>query len=360
MGGARGRLIGESDRRQVLELIGEAMAQGCRKEKACDALELSVRTVQRWAREGSVDRRKGSRAAPGNRLSDVERERVVAVLNAPENCDKGPNQLVPMLADQGEYIASESTMYRILREEKMLAHRQTSAPARRHEPTPREAAEPNQVWSWDITYLASPVRGIFFYLYLIMDIYSRKIVAWQVHECECAEYAGELATEACYVEGVSPDEVVLHSDNGAPMKAATMLATLQRLGVIPSFSRPSVSNDNPFSEALFHTLKYRPQYPEHAFEDLGAARAWVERFVRWYNHEHRHSAIRFVTPQERHSGQDHDILQRRHVVYEQARQRHPQRWAGQTRNWAPANAVSLTSYRPKKGSSTEESMKEAA
>ncbi len=336
------------------------MQQGCRKVKACEALGVSVRTVQRWERGGSADRRKGSRAMPANRLSDAERARVVAVLNAPAHCDKSPNQLVPMLADRGEYIASESTMYRILRAEKMLAHRQGSAPARRHEPTPRIATGPNQVWSWDITFLASPVRGMFFYLYLIVDIYSRKIVAWQVHEREGAELAAELATEACYVEEVSPHEVVLHSDNGSPMKGATMLATLQRLGLIPSFSRPSVSDDNPFSEALFRTLKYRPQYPELAFEDISAARAWVERFVHWYNHEHHHSAIRFVTPHERHSAQDHDILQRREEVYEQARRRHPQRWTGQTRNWTPADAVSLTSYRPKRNKSTDEPIKEAA
>jgi transposase InsO family protein len=336
------------------------MAQGCRKVKACEVLGVSVRTVQRWARGGSVDGRKGSRARPSNQLSDAERARVLALLNAPAHNDKSPHQLVPILADAGEYIASESTMYRLLREEKMLAHRAASAPARRHEPTPRVATEANQVWSWDITFLAAPVRGMFFYLYLIVDIYSRKIVAWQVHEREGAELAGELATEACYLEGVAPHEVVLHSDNGSPMKGATMLATLQRLGVIASFSRPSVSDDNPFSEALFRTLKYRPQYPEQAFEDIAAARAWVERFVRWYNHEHRHSAIRFVTPQERHDGHDCDILQRRHEVYEQARRRHPQRWSGRTRNWKPAEAVYLTSYRPKKEKATNDTTKEAA
>lgn len=340
--------------------MGDAMDQGCRKVKACEVLGLSVRTVQRWERGCSVDGRKGSRAQPSNRLSDEERARVLSVLNEPAHCDKSPHQLVPMLADQGEYIASESTMYRILREEKMLAHRQPSAPARRHEPTPRVATGPNQVWSWDITFLAAPVRGMFFYLYLIVDIYSRKIVAWQVHDREGAELAAELASEACYVEGISPQEVVLHSDNGSPMKGATMLATLQRLGLIPSFSRPSVSDDNAFSEALFRTLKYRPQYPEQAFEDISAARAWVERFVRWYNHEHRHSAIRFVTPHKRHCGHDRDILRRRHEVYEQARRRHPQRWTGQTRNWTPANAVSLTSYRPKRNKSTHEPTKEAA
>ena len=152
----------------------------------------------------------------------------------------------------------------------------------------------------------------------------------------------------------------MHSDNGSPMKGATMLATLQRLGVIASFSRPSVSDDNPFSEALFRTLKYRPEYPERAFEDIAAARTWVERFVRWYNHEHRHSAIRFVTPDERHSGEDHDILQRREKVYDQARKRHPQRWSGRTRNWTPVDGVYLTSYRPKRDKSTNAMIKEAA
>lgn len=360
MGGARGRLTGESDRCHAQELIDEATTQGCRKGKACEALGVSVRTVQRWQRAGSVDRRKGSRATPANRLSDAERAEVLAVLNTPAHSDKSPNQLVPILADQGDYIASESTMYRILREEKMLAHRQKSTPARHHEPTARSATGPNQVWSWDITFLASPVRGLFFYLYLIVDIYSRKIVAWQVHGRECAEFAAELVTEACYLEEVAPQEVVLHSDNGAPMKGATMLATLQRLGLIPSFSRPSVSDDNPFSEALFRTLKYCPQYPERAFADIGAARRWVARFVDWYNRVHRHSAIRFVTPQQRHSGQDHAILQRRHDVYENARRRHPERWTGQTRDWTPAKAVSLTGYRPKRHDSTNESAKEAA
>ena len=340
-------MISEPERVQAVVLIDEAVQQGCRKVKACETLGLSLRTVQRWQRTGSVDRRKGSRAMPANRLSQSEVARVVAVLNAPEHAAKSPNQVVAMLADRGEYIASESTMYRILREERLLHHRQASAPARRHEPTARVASGPNQVWSWDITWLASPVRGMYFYLYLIMGIYSRKIVTWQVHERECAEYAAALAHEACYVEGVDAREVVLHADNGSPMKGATMLATLERLGVIPSFSRPAVSDDNPFSESLFRTLKYRPEYPEQAFENITHARAWVERFVRWYNHEHRHSAIRFVTPHERHSGQEREILQRRHALYQQARRGHPERWSGETRNWTPAGTTSLTGYRPK-------------
>lgn len=360
MGGARGRLIGESDRTQVLALIDGAREQGCRKVKACEALDLSVRTVQRWEQGGGVDRRQGRQAVPANRLSDEERARVISVLNEPAHCDKSPHQLVAMLADAGEYIASESTMYRLLRQEKMLAHRQASAPARHHEPTVRVATGPNQVWSWDITWLASPVRGMFFYLYLIVDIYSRKIVTWQVHEREWAEYAAALATEACYVEGVAPNDVVLHSDNGSPMKGATMLCTLQRLGVIPSFSRPSVSDDNAFAEALFRTLKYRPAYPKRAFESLNQARTWVEQFVRWYNTEHRHSGLKFVTPKQRHTGCDAELLRRRHAVYQQARAKHPQRWTGQTRNWSPADTVYLTSYRPKQSGSITSEAKEAA
>lgn len=341
-------MILEGERRQAMELIREAMQAGARKDPACVVLGLSLRTMQRWEREGVVDRRQGSRARPANALTESEREAVLARLNSREFAGASPNQVVPKLADRGEYLASEASMYRILREEKLLAHRQRSAPARRHEPTPLQATGANQIWSWDITWLAGPVRGWFFYLYLILDLYSRKIVAWQVHERQCAEAAAALATEACFLEGIGRDALlVLHADNGAPMKGASMLATLQWLGVVPSFSRPRVSDDNPFPEALFRTLKYRPDYPERAFADLAAARAWVAQFVRWYNHEHQHSGIRFVTPHQRHSGQEQAILQHRHAVYQQARRQHPARWSGATRNWIPVDTVELIRYRPK-------------
>jgi transposase InsO family protein len=341
-------LIPGSERQQALTLITEAMQAGARKEPACEVLGLSLRTVQRWERAGLADRRKGSRARPANALSETERVEALARLNSAEFAGESPNQVVPKLADRGEYLASEASMYRILREEKLLAHRQKSTPARRHEATPLEATAPNQIWSWDITWLAGPVRGGFFYLYLVLDLYSRKIVAWQVHERECAEYAAALATEACFLEGIAGEAVlVLHADNGGPMKGATMLATLQWLGVVPSFSRPRVSDDNPFPEALFRTLKYRPDYPERAFADIAAARDWVEQFVRWYNQEHQHSGLRFVTPHQRHSGQDVEILQGRHAVYQEARCRNPARWSQETRNWTPVGAVELISYRPK-------------
>ena len=360
MGGNRGRLIGAADRQRVSELVAEAVHGGCRKANACEALGLSLRTVQRWERDGIEDRRRGSRAVPANRLSEHERARVLAVLNAPAYRDKSPNQIVPLLADQGEYVASEATMYRILKDEKQLAHRQRSAPARRYEAVTRTASGPNQVWSWDITWLRTPVRGMFYYLYLIVDLYSRKIVAWSVHDEESAELASALASEACYLEGVAPGDVVLHSDNGAPMKGATMLATLHALGVVASFSRPSVSDDNPFSEALFRTLKYRPEYPEKAFESVSAARAWMERFVRWYNAEHCHSALKYVTPEQRHLGRDPELLERRHEVYQRARERQPQRWSGRTRNWTPAPPLILPTYRPKNLTSRDNAQAKAA
>jgi putative transposase len=302
-----------------------------------------------------------SAPSANSRLSETERAAVLARLNSAEFAGASHNQVVPKLADRGEYLASEASMYRILREEKLLAHRQKSAPARRHEVTPLAATGPNQIWSWDLTWLCSPVRGWFYYLYLIMDLYSRKIVAWQVHERECAEYAAALAREACFLEDIAREGVlVLHADNGGPMKGANLWASLQWLGVVPSFSRPRVSDDNPFSEALFRTLKYRPDYPDRAFANIDEARAWLEQFVRWYNHEHQHSGIRFVAPHQRHTGQDQAILQHRHAVYQQARRQNPARWSGATRNWTPVPAVGLTSYRPKTEQSQQQEINKAA
>ena len=269
-------------------------------------------------------------------------------MTSPEFVDLSPHQIVPKLADMGIYIASESTTYRLLREEKLDAHRGRAKPPTGRRPDPHTATGPNQVWSWDITYLRSPVAGMFFYLYLFMDVWSRKIVGWAVLEQECNEAAAELFQKICTEEGLDPEGLVLHSDNGGPMKGATMLATLQKLGVVTSFSRPSVSDDNAFSEALFRTAKYRPSYPEGAFDSLDAAVAWVRAFVTWYNHEHQHSAIRFVTPADRHAGLDVELLAHRHEVYQRARARHPERWAGTTRNWSPIETVTLNPHRERK------------
>jgi len=241
----------------ILQLVEEAMASGARQSKACELLEINERTIQRWrAMSGGEDRRRGPIRPPKNKLSKQERAIVLATVNSPEFRDLSPNQIVPTLASRGEYLASEATIYRILEQEDQLHHREKSRPpTKRHKPTELVAAGPNEVWSWDITYLKSSIRGMFFYLYMAVDVWSRKIVAWTVHDEESAENASSLLSNAYQREGVFPGSLAVHMDNGSPMKSATLLATLQGLGVATSFSRPSVSNDNPFSESLFRTMK---------------------------------------------------------------------------------------------------------
>ena len=335
----------------ILSLVDEAVGSGARLRSACHELGLSVKTIQRWRKPGGgEDGRHGPQTVPANKLSIEERQAILDTVNSPQWRDLSPNQIVPRLADQEIYLASESTMYRILREEKQLAHREPSKPATSRRPDEHEATGPNQVWSWDITYLRGPVRGSFYYLYMLEDVWSRKIVGWQIHENESTELAAFLFIETCAYLKLDPDGLVLHSDNGSPMKGSTMLATLQKLGVVASFSRPHVSDDNPFSEALFRTLKYRPEYPSEAFSSLEHAQEWISSFVTWYNTVHRHSAIRFVTPDERHEGRDSNILAKRHPVYQAAREQNPERWSGKTRNWTPVEIVTLNPRRTKKES----------
>lgn len=356
-------MIALSEREQILQWIEEARGQGARLSKACQLLGISPRTLQRWRESDQLqsDGRTRREFSPDNKLSERERQQILAVANSNEFAHLPPSQIVPILAERGIFIASESTFYRVLRDAKQLAHRQASRPAGdSRRPKALQASGPNQLYSWDITYLPSGVKGAFFYLYLFMDVYSRKIVGWQVYDHESSEWAAELMCDIARRENIDPGQVTLHSDNGGPMKGATMLATLQRLGVVPSFSRPSVSNDNPFSESLFRTLKYRPDYPSQSFGDLQAARQWVEGFVAWYNHEHRHSAIKFVTPAQRHAGQDAAILASRDATYQQAKAQRPQRWSGQTRDWSPIPAVYLNPGKSNDKYTTGENHKKAA
>jgi len=351
--GGRGRRHTHEERDMILGLVQEGVEAGARQSRVCAELGLDARTVQRWKRQDlGEDRRAGPRRPPANKLSAAERAEVLQIANAPEHRDLSPHQIVPRLADRGVYVASESTFYRVLREAHQQQHREPSrAPSARHRPDELIATGPNQVWSWDISYLPTLVRGRFLYLYLVMDVWSRKIVGWSVHDSESSENAAALIAAACEREGVARDQLVIHSDNGTPMKGATLLATLQALGVMTSFSRPRVSDDNPYSEALFRTTKYRPDYPRDGFASLDDARTWVARFVRWYNTEHRHSAIRFVTPEQRHAGDDLALLANRRSVYEQARARHPERWTGDTRDWSTIDLVALN---PADASSTKE------
>lgn len=268
------------------------------------------------------------------------------LVNTPEFCDLPPSQIVPRLADQGIYAASERSLYRILEDHKMKRHRGPTRPRRvRPKPRPLTATRPNQVWSWDISYLPSSIRGTYFYLYFFLDIYSRKIVSWNVLPRETSEAGAALLRAACVSEGVKRREIKLHSDNGAPMKGATMLLTMKELGVEASFNRPGVSQDNPYSESLFGSMKTRPTYPDRPFETLSEAVSWVDRFVTWYNLEHLHSGIQFVTPEARHQGRDREILAGRAKVYQEARERNPSRWTGRLRDWRPVECVTLNHVR---------------
>ncbi len=336
----------------MIGLIDEACDAGARCAEACRVLALSARTLQRWREEGAVkaDGRKvaSGKREPANKLSEPERQHILAIANAPQFASMAPSQIVPALADQGLYLASESSFYRVLRKADQLARRGKAKPPTRRPPTPLQASAPNQLWSWDITYLATTIQGVFFYLYLILDVYSRKIVGWEVFDTESAEQAAVVFRKTHLREGIAGDALVLHSDNGSPMKGATMLATLQRLGVMPSFSRPSVSDDNPYSEALFKTLKYHPGFPNKPFDSLQEAREWVAGFQHWYNEIHRHSALKFVTPAQRHRGEDIAILEQRHALYEAAKARHPERWSGPVRNWEPETIVYLNPGKPMK------------
>jgi transposase InsO family protein len=337
------------ERQQVVTLVQEAAASGARQAPACAVLGLSERTLQRWQEGETVgrDQRSLRQSAPPHKLTEAERADVLAVANSVEFGHLPPSQIVPRLADQGRYLASESTFYRVLKAENQLAHRRRERPAQaRRKPKAICATAPNQVYSWDITYLPTAIRGQFFYLYLFLDIFSRKIVGWQVYDRESADLAGQLLRDICERQGIPQGQLTVHSDNGSPMKGESMLATMQRLGVAHSRSRPSVSNDNPYSESLFRTLKYRPQLPLKPFADLLHARRWVTELVHWYNHEHRHSAIRFVTPEQRHAGMDHSMLKQRINVYTAAREKNPARWTRSTRNWSPIHEVHLNPTTP--------------
>jgi transposase InsO family protein len=345
-------MIDLEDRRTLVRNIDGAHRAGARLRPACQTAGITVRTLQRWkAHDGLVvgDKRSDAeRALPSHALNEDERTRILAVANEPRFAALPPARIVPALADEGVYLASESSFQRILRAHGQSRHRGRSrAPQPSRRPTTHIATGPGAVWCWDMTYLPAQVQGHWFYLYLIMDLYSRKIVGWEVHAQDDADHAAHLLKRTALAEGVHAMAVkpVLHGDNGSTLKATTVLAMLNWLGVKPSYSRPRVSDDNAFVESLFKTAKYRPEFPVGGFTDLDQARTWAADFAHWYNFEHRHSGIRYVTPAQRHTGEDRAILAARHQTYLQARERNPRRWSGDTRDWSYIGVVTLNPER---------------
>jgi len=335
-----------AERTQQLAWFEQAVDAGARRDKAAEVLDISERTLRRWRTESGFVREDGRmhavRPEPRNKLSEEEEIAILCLCNLEEYANLPPSQIVPRLADAGLYLASEATFYRILRKHGQLGRRGRAAhPKARPGPTSHTANAPNQLWSWDISYLPSRVRGRFWYLYLVLDVYSRKIVAWEVHEVESGELASKLIERAVIRERCLKKPLVLHADNGAPMTSSTLQAKMADLGIVPSHSRPRVSNDNAFSESLFRTVKYCPQWPSQGFLELCEARRWMLQFERFYNEEHRHSAIKFVTPAQRHRGEDKTILLKRRAVYEQAKRQRPERWSRDIKDMTPVGSVSL-------------------
>lgn len=323
------------------------MANGARKTRACEQVGLSIRTYQRWldSKTGQLngDRRQSTqRPKPHNKLSEEEIARILDICNSEEFADLTPSCIVPSLADKGIYLASESTFYRVLKQHAQLKERSRAKPKVRYKkPEVQTARRANQVWSWDISYLPSTTKGKHYYLYMIEDIFSRKIVGADVYEQESGEDASELLQRTTWKEKCVSAGLTLHSDNGGPMRSYTMSAKMEALGVISSYSRPRVSNDNPYSEALFRTVKYHPSWTRNGFSSIEQAQAWTEAFVQWYNFEHKHSRIKYVTPQQRHSGEDIGILEKRKQVYLEAKRNNPRRWSTTIRNWEYIKEVYL-------------------
>lgn len=353
--------MSQDDCKAALSLVAEAVQNGASQAKACEVVGITPKTYQRWFMKPILgDQRCGPKSMPANKFTEDERAKIISISTEKEFVNLSPHKIVPSLADRGEYIGSESSFYRILIQEKLMNHRGKSNPKQMKRPTAFEVFEPNKLYSWDITYLLSSTRGQYFYLYLFMDLFSRKIVGWEVHENESMELSSKLLIKICENEGIQKNQLHIHSDNGGPMKGATMLNTLQWLGVIPSFSRPSVSDDNPFSESLFKTLKYCPQYPSKPFENLEAVRTWVKEFVVWYNTVHLHSEIKFVTPDSKHKGKDIEILKKRNELYLEAKNKNPNRWSGKTRNWNPITCVKLNNLKTENKSVKNDELKKSS
>jgi putative transposase len=345
-------MIGLEDRQSLARDIHTAHDAGARLRLACDTAGINTRTLQRWKAHDGLAKGDGRPQAvhpiPAHALSEVERADLLRVANEPRFCAVPPARIVPTLADEGIYLASESSFARVLREHGQSGHRGRAKAPRACRPlTTHIATAIRQVWCWDMTYLPAVVLGQWFHLYLILDLYSRKIVGWEVHDTDSADHAAHLVRRTALAEGIAALEhkPVLHGDNGSTLKATTVLTMLNWLGVKPSYSRPRVSDDNAYAEALFRTAKYRPEFPANGFVNLAQAQQWAASFVRWYNFEHRHSGIRYVTPAQRHAGEDHAILANRHALYTNARAGNPARWSANTRNWTPTGAVTLNPER---------------
>ncbi len=290
---------------------------------ACRALGVARATFYR--RQRHAPGRQQPTKTPARALTEDERTQILDVLAGERFVDRAPAEIVATLLDEGRYLCSERTMYRLLAAERPVRERRNQLTHPRDAKPELVASAPNQVWSWDITRLLGPKPWTGFYLYVLLDIFSRYVVGWMVAARETAPLATRLIEQTCVKQGVQPQVLTLHSDRGAPMTSQCTAQLLANLGVTRSLSRPRVSDDNPFSEAQFKTLKYHPGFPAR-FEDINAAIAFCRTFFPWYNREHRHAGIAMLTPEDVHHGRARHRLEQRARTLRQAWNRHPERF----------------------------------
>jgi putative transposase len=345
-------MISPQDRRHAVDLINKAVADGARAVKACQCLNLAYSTYRKWMNDpdGEDGRPRAIHAPNSKALCIEEKKAVLERYCHPDVCDLSIRQAYYKLLDDGEYLASESTVYRIFRKSNVNVRRDGSrAPVKRNKPTSFEATGPNQVWSWDITYLKDAKhKQRFYYVFAIVDIYSRFVVHADVYDNEGTDNAKQFLETAFKKHHIKPRALVLHSDNGAAMKAAETLAVLQKYKVRQSNSRPRVSNDNPYSESLFKTMKYRGLMGKRQYRSIDDAKDKLKKFVTKYNTQWVHSGINNVTPLCRFLRQDDILQKRRQAVIQSARKRHPCRWIqGQGKQFKTAGSQFLNPDKPK-------------
>ena len=301
------------------------LGQTVGRAAACRALNVPRAALYRHLRPSEPATPAAPRPSPPRALAPAEQQAVLDVLHSERFQDKAPNEVFAALLDEGTYLCSVRTMYRILEQTGEVRERRSQLRHPNYQKPQLLATGSNQVWSWDITKLLGPVKWTYFYLYVILDIFSRYVVGWMVAERESAELAKRLMGETCRKQNIAPDQLTIHADRGTSMTSKPVALLLADLGVTKTHSRPHVSDDNPFSESHFKTMKYRPEFPER-FGSIQHARAFCQSFFPWYNTEHHHSGIGLLTPEVLHYGRADEVIAQRQIILSQAFQRNPERF----------------------------------
>jgi len=325
-------------REQIISAIDVAVSSGARLFMACEVIQLGLRRLRRW-RKTEEDGRKGGYRALGQKLSEPEKDAIVAALQLPGIENLPVKAAHATLLDQGICLASPATFVRVVKERGV----QRKNGVRRAQNAKRPelvATAPGQVWCWDITWLNAALKGTYFYLYMAMDMFSRKVVAWEVFAKEDGTLARNLFAQALEDEGIPFGKIKVHADNGKPMRSKKLRSLFDDMGVTASYGRPHTSNDNAFAESLFATFKGRVSFPEH-FENIQSARSFCMEFFTWYNCFHLHSSLDFVTPQSVHEGAHPEIFANRNLLLEVNRLAHPSRHGSKNKTYGIPEEVRL-------------------